>query len=271
MTARRAWLPRAGAALAIGLAVTAVAAPWLTPYDPMASVGPPSAPPDARHWLGTNDIGQDIFSELIFGARTSLFVGLMAGVIATGIGTIVGLVAGVGRRTVATLLMRLADLVLVLPFLPLVVVLAAYLGTSRWQVAGLLGLVMWARTARVVRAVVRGEAARDYVLAARAIGAGPWRILAAHLLPAVAPQCAVQFTQVAGAAIALEASLAFLGLGDPTAKSWGTMLYYAQARNAFLTGQWPWWVVPPGLMITGSVLAFALLGLGTEPRRSSPR
>jgi len=260
----------AGATLTVGVLALAAFAPWLAPFDPFAIVGPPSLPPGGVHGLGTNDIGQDLMSELVYGARASLTVGLATGLMATGVGTAVGLLAGVRRGLLSSLLLRLVDVVLVLPFLPLVIVLAAYVGTTRWQVAALLGSVMWAQTARLTYAVTRAEMAADHVLAAHAAGARPLRVLLSHVRPALAPLCTVRFTQTVGMAIALESSLAFLGLGDPTAKSWGTMLSYAQARNAFLTGQWPWWVVPPGLMIASSVLGFTLLGLGRERNRRTP-
>ena len=268
MIARATAHTRAGVSLAALVFGLALLAPWLAPFDPTLAVGPPSSAPSRQHWLGTNDIGQDILSELLHGARSSLAVGLAAGLIATAVGVAAGLVAGARPGLVASVVLRVADVVLVLPFLPLVIVLAAYVGTNRWQVATLLGGLMWARIARLVQALTRTEVSRDYVLAAHAAGATPVRVLATHVGPAIASLAVVEFTQAVGMAIAAESSLAFLGLGDATAKSWGTMLYYAQARNAFLTGQWPWWVVPPGLMIALSVLGFTLVGLGVTERRT---
>lgn len=269
MTGPSSLARRAGIAGTLALAGLALAAPWVAPFDPFIATGAPSLPPGPAHWLGTNDIGQDILSELVYGTRTSLVVGLTAGLVSTLIGTAIGLAAGLQRGLAGAALARLIDLVIVLPFLPLVIVVAAYAGTSRLHVAGVLGAVMWARTARVVRAVTRSEVARDYVMAARGIGASSRRLAFVHLLPAVLPHVAAQLTQTVGTTIGVEASLAFLGLGDPTAKSWGGMLYYAQARSAFLTGQWVWWVIPPGLMIALAVLAFALLGLSIERPRSA--
>ena len=166
--------------------------------------------------------------------------------------------------------MRLVDVVLTVPFLPLMVVLGAYLGPGAGTLALVIGALVWARPARVVRAAVLGEAAREYVAAARALGAGDAYLLRRHVLPGVLPLVLAELVQLAGRVILLEASLAFLGLGDPLRKSWGTVLFYAQARGASLSGAWVWWVLPPGLLIAATVLALALLGLGLE-RATTPR
>jgi peptide/nickel transport system ATP-binding protein/peptide/nickel transport system permease protein len=260
-----------GLALGVALLFVAVGADWLAPYDPAVESGPPSAPPDARHWLGTNDVGHDILSELLHASRVSLAVGLGTALLATTIGLGTGAMAGYLRGPLDALLMRVADLVLVLPFLPLLILIAAYAGSGRTRIVVVLALVMWARPARLVRAQTLSIAAADFVLASRALGAGTARLVWHHVLPAVLPLGLTQFVRIAGSAIALESGLAFLGLGDPTAKSWGTMLFYAQARNAVLTGQWPWWVVPPGLLIAAAVLSCACLGLSDEPADRSQR
>jgi peptide/nickel transport system permease protein len=239
-------------------------AAWISPYDPRLTTAQPFAPPSAAHWLGANDVGQDILSELIWGGRVSLSIGALASVVGTVLGTSLGLIAGYFRRWADALSMRAADVVLVIPFLPLMIVLSAYVGPSVLGLAVVIGLLVWARPARVVRSLVMSLAARDHVLAARALGAGHWRILTVHLLPGVMSIALAEFVQLASRAILLEASLAFLGLGDPVQKSWGAMLYYAQARGAFLTGAWVWWVLPPGLLISAAVLGCALLGFQLE-------
>jgi peptide/nickel transport system permease protein len=156
------------------------------------------------------------------------------------------------------------DVVLIIPFVPLMVLLAAYLGQNIWNLIVVIGLLIWARPARVIRSQVLSLAERDYVTAARASGATGSHIVVKHLLPGVVSLALAQFVLATSSSILLEAALSFLGLGDPTAKSWGTVLYYAQARNAFLSGSWVWWVIPPGLMITASVLGFALIGFALE-------
>lgn len=249
--------------LAIILAM-AVGAPYLAPYNPARLSGKPFEPPSPAHPLGTNDIGQDILSELIFGARVSFLIGILSALIAVGIGTTVGLLAGFYRGIVGTILMRAVDVMLIIPVFPLMVLLAAYLGQSLWNLVAVIGLLGWARPARIIRSQVLSLVERDYVTAARAIGARDARIVIRHVLPGVLSLALAQFVLAASSAILTEAGLSFLGLGDPTQKSWGSMLYYAQARNAFLSGAWAWWVLPPGLMIAASVLGFALSGFALE-------
>jgi len=256
-----AWL---GAGLLLGMMFVAVGAPWLAPYDPARLSGQPFEPPSAAHRLGTNDIGQDIASELIFGARVSLLIGVLSALVAIGLGTLVGLVAGYYRGLVGAVLMRLVDVMFIIPVFPLMVLLAAYLGQSLWNLVVVIGLLGWARPARIIRAQTLSLAQHDYVLAAHALGARGRYIVFRHLLPGVLSLALSQFVMAASGAILTEAGLSFLGLGDPTQKSWGSILYYAQARNAFLSGAWLWWVLPPGLMIATTVLGFALLGLALE-------
>ena len=253
-----------GVVLLCLLGTMAVAAPWIAPYDPSKLSGKPFEAPGAAHWLGTNDIGQDILSELVFGARISLLIGILSSAIAMTIGTTVGLLAGYYRGIVGVVLMRLVDVVLVIPFLPLMVLLAAYLGQNIWNLIVVIGLLVWARPARVIRSQVLSLCERDYVVAARAVGARDGHILVRHILPGVLSLSLAQFVLATSGSILLEAALSFLGLGDPTQKSWGTVLFYAQARNAFLSGAWLWWVLPPGLLITASVFGFALLGFALE-------
>lgn len=255
-----------GLLILLTLTTLAIFADPIAPYDPTERVALPFQPPSADHWLGTNDIGQDILSEIIFGTRISLTLGLSAATLAVLIGTTIGAIAGYGGGSLDALLMRLADLVLAAPFLPLMIVLAAYLGPSFTNIILVIGLLSWARTARVIRAQMLTLRERDYVQASRALGASHLRVLRRHLLPALVPLCIGEFVLIASNAILIEASLSFLGLGDPTAKSWGTILFYAQARSAFLTGTWRWWVVPPGLLITLTVLGFAFVGYSLEDR-----
>lgn len=253
-----------GVILLILLSGSALLAPWLAPYDPSETTGEPFDPPSRAHWLGTNDIGQDILSELIYGTRISLTIGFLAAAVAVGLGTVVGVVAGYFGRWTDALLMRAVDIVLVIPFLPLMILLAAYLGPNLWNLILVIGVLVWARPARVIRAQVLSVKALDYVESARVIGAPSARILARYILPAILPLSLAQFILAASNTILIEASLSFLGLGDPTTKSWGSVLYYAQVRNAFLSGAWTWWVLPPGLLITAAVLGFAFTGFALE-------
>jgi peptide/nickel transport system permease protein len=259
-----------GALILVSLLILAVGAPIFSPYSSTARVGTPFAPPSSSHWLGTNDIGQDILSEIIWGSRISLLIGTLSALLISLSGLLIGLLAGYFGGWWDSVLMRMADVVLVLPFLPLSILLGAYLGASFWNLILVLALLGWARPARIIRSQVLAVRALPYIEASRAGGATAAQILRRHVLGAVLPLIAVQWIQAASSAILIESSLAFLGLGDPTQKSWGTILYYAQARSAFLTGAWVWWVVPPGLMIALAVFGFALIGLGfdsiTNPR-----
>jgi peptide/nickel transport system permease protein len=261
---RRSPLGLLGLALLATMLVLALGADFIAPYDPAKLTGKPFEPPSSLHLLGANDIGQDILSELIYGSRISLLIGVLSAAIAVVIGTAVGLLAGYYRGLLGQALMRLVDVVLIIPFVPLMVLLAAYLGQNIWNLIVVIGLLIWARPARVIRSQVLSLAEREYVTAARASGATGSHIVIKHLLPGVVSLALAQFVLATSSSILLEAALSFLGLGDPTHKSWGTVLYYAQARNAFLSGAWVWWVIPPGLMITASVLGFALVGFALE-------
>lgn len=248
------------------LLFVAVAAPILAPYDPNTQVAQPFSPPGLEHPLGTNDIGQDILSNLIFGARVSLIVGITAAAAATVIGTLVGLTSGYSGGLVDAALMRMVDVALSLPFLPLMIVIGVFLGPGLSTEILVIAAVIWAGAARELRSQVLSVSQRDHVRAAQAMGASRRYVLARHLMPVVFPLLIPQFVRAANIAIGLEASLSFLGLGDATAQSWGTILFYANARSAFLTDAWLWWVVPPGLCIAAAVLAFAFMGYALEER-----
>jgi len=269
-------IPRPGLITATGivllsaLTLSAAFAPLIAPFDPAIPSGAPFERPSATHLLGTNDIGQDIVSEIIWGTRVSLTIGVLAALVATVLGATVGIVSGYFRGITDTVLMRLVDIILSLPFLPLMILLAAFLGPSMFTIILVVGLVVWARPSRIIRSQVLSLAGREYITAARGIGAGHLRILSRHLVPGVAALMVVEFVQAAAGAILIESSLSFLGLGDPIQKSWGSILYYAQARSAFLSGAWVWWVIPPGVAITATVMGFALIAFSLE-RIANPR
>jgi ABC-type dipeptide/oligopeptide/nickel transport system permease subunit len=236
----------------------------IAPYDPTELAGRPLEPPSTRFWLGTNDIGQDLFSELVWGARVSLSTGLVVAALAVALGTLVGLLAGYLSGPLPALLLRLVDLTLVLPFLPLVILLSAYLGPGQRNVILVLALVSWAAPARIIRSRVLSISSDGYVEAARALGGTSWHILRKHMLPGVGAIVLVQFILVASSSILAETSLSFLGLGNPATKSWGSMLYFARASGAFLGDAWRWWVLPAGLMISLSVFGLVLVGYALE-------
>ena len=271
---RRRLIPRSlsdrlgwvGVVIVLTLLFTAVFAPALAPYDPTERVGTPFLPPSADHLLGTNDVGQDLLSELIFGTRVSLTVGIIAALVAMLIGTTVGIIAGYYPKRVGAVLMRFVDVVLILPFLPLLIVLAAYLGRSLTNTILVIGVLIWAAPARVIRSQVLSLRSREYVLASRSMGARDRWVIIRHILPRTGLLATGSFVRAVSAAILLEAALSFLGLGDPIQKSWGSILFWAQSRGAFLTPAWKWWVLPPGLAIMAASLGFALIAFAVEER-----
>ncbi len=249
-------------------------APLVARHSPTRPSGRPLLRPSPGHPLGTDDLGVDIFSQLVYGSRISLAIGLGAAVLAVVVGLTVALVAGWRRGWVETVLMRITDVTLAFPFLPLVLVLAAFFGRGLIVTALVIGAVSWARPARVLWAQVLKLREYPHVQAARAMGATNTRCVCRHILTRLTPVTSAQFVRVANAAIISEAALAFLGLGDPNQASWGIMLANASSNNALLTGAWKWWMVPPGLALTLVVLGFAFTGYASEewadPRLASP-
>lgn len=248
----------------------AIVGPFIVPYDANEQVGVPFSPPSTEHWLGTNDMGQDIMAELVEGARVSLIIGIVAALIATLIGTTIGVVSGYVGGWFDSLCMRMVDITLTLPFLPLMIVLAVYLGPSMYTLIFVISLVMWAGKARQIRAQTLTIRNRGPVLAAKTMGASHTYVLRKHVFPSLFPIVIPQFVQAVNASIMMESSLSFLGMGDPLTKSWGSILFYANSRSAFLTEAWVWWVIPPGLMIVMTVLAFSFIGYYLEDR-TNPR
>lgn len=257
----------------VGLIMLAIAifvamfAPAIAPYENAAatSVGITDIyrPPSAAHILGTDDAGQDVFTNFIFGARVSLTVGFFAAFISIFIGGIFGLVAGFFGGRWETFLMRLTDVMLVIPDLPLTVVIVALTKPSLLNIIFVIGILGWTTTARVVRSQTLAVKSRKFVLRARAIGAGRLHILTRHVLPLVMPILVVQAVLAISLAILNESTLSFIGLGDPTAPSWGQMLNFAFGRGAMSVGAW-WALVVPGFGIVWVVLSLTLLGQGLE-------
>jgi peptide/nickel transport system permease protein len=257
-------LGRVGLVLLAVPALAATFAPLVARHSPTRPSGRPLLKPSGAHPLGTDDLGVDIFSQLVYGSRISLAIGLGAAVLAVTVGILVALVAGWRRGWVETVLMRLTDVTLAFPFLPLVLVLAAFFGRGLVTTAVVIGAVTWARPARVLWAQVLKLREYPHVQAARAMGATGSRCVGRHILTRLTPITSAQFVRVANAAIISEAALAFLGLGDPNQASWGIMLSNASSNNALLTGAWKWWMVPPGVALTLVVLGFAFTGYASE-------
>lgn len=253
-----------GGIMILTLLTIAIFADQISPFDPTKRVGIPFQPPNEKHLLGTNDIGQDLLSELIHGSQISLTIGIVSSLIAMIIGTLVGILSGYYPKFLGRFLLRFVDIVLIIPFLPLLILLASYLGRSLIYTVLIIGGLIWAGSARVIRSQVLTLTQKDYIKAAKMTGASDFHIIVRHLLPQVLLLAMGEFVQATSGAILLEASLSFLGLGDPLQKSWGTILYWAQARGVFMTPAWQWWVLPPGLLISMAALGFALMGFALE-------
>lgn len=241
----------------------AIFAPWLTPYGPHQVSGLPYSPPSFQHWMGTDELGQDIMSQVIYGARISLAVGFSVALAATLIGSLVGLVSGFYRGAVDEALMRATDVILILPSLPLAVILAAYLGPSVLTIIEVLTLTGWPLVARVVRSQTLSLRERPFVDAERVIGAGNGRIMLRVIIPNLLSLIAANAVLAITAAVVGEAGLDFIGLGNPSVVSWGTMLYWSQNLNAVLRGAW-WWILAPGLCIALVGLGAVLISIGIE-------
>lgn len=211
--------------------------------------------------LGTDQLGRDIFTQFLYGARISLFVGLLAAVLSVVIGLVVGLVSGYLGRVVDEVLMRFSDMLLVLPGLPLLIVLMAVLGANMWNLIFIIGLLGWMGFARTVRSQTLSLKERPFVEAAKAVGAGRFHIILRHILPNVMSLVYVTLALSVPNAIISEAALSWLGLFDPTVISWGRMLYDAETTQSI---EKVWWVIPPGISIALVSLSFILLGYALD-------
>ena len=256
-----------GLVLLIMLVCVALLAGVVVPVDPFRRAGAPLQPPSLRHWFGTDDLGRDVFAGVVHGSRPSLLVGFAAALTSAVVGTLIGSVAGYFGRLADDVLMRLTELVQVVPRFFLVLIVAALFGPSLATVAVLLGLTFWPGTARLLRAQILSLRNRDFILAARAIGVPQWRILLRHVLPNALAVVVVSTALQVGSAILVEAGLSFLGLGDRSVASWGNMLNLAQP---LIRVDW-WAAVFPGLAITVTVMAANMVADGLnaalDPRR----
>jgi peptide/nickel transport system permease protein len=258
-----------GVSIYLVFLVVGLSAEWLTPFDPMEILFTPDGnlatalPPGPDHWLGTTNLGRDIFSQLVAGTRPSLIVGLSAAAAVAVIGTVVGLLAGYFGGVVDQVLMRVTDIVLGLPFLPFVIVVTALLGPQLQNIVFAVAVMLWPNAARVIRSQVLTLSQRQFVEAARVTGASEWRILFVHVAPSVLPFSALYGAFAVGWAILTQASISFLGFGDSNAISWGTMLQDAYASQALDRGQYAWFI-PAGLCIVLVVLAGFLVSRGYE-------
>ncbi len=264
--------PSGAAGLAVVLLFIAIAifAPFIAPYGPFEVVYNADqsvvrlAPPDGRTWFGTTNQGMDVFSQMVWGARVALLVGLLSAIGSVVLGTIIGLVSGYFGGWIDEILMRATDIAFGIPFLPFAMVVIAIARPSLVLVILLVVFFLWRTTARVVRAQVLSLKARPFVWAARAAGAGPARIIVHQILPNVLPLAFLYMAIGVQTGVMLEAALSFLGFGDPNVQSWGIMLN-AAFRAGAMRSAW-WWVLPPGLALSFFVIAVFMITRAYEER-----
>lgn len=270
----RGTLGAVGLTLLAAFVVLALAAPWIAPYDPMAINYLPNGqmarltPPQAQHWLGTTYYGRDVLSQLIHGAGVSLLVGFSAAVITVGIGVNIGVFAGYfGGRTDAVL-MRLTDVVFGIPFLPFTILLVALLRPSVWNIILTISCLQWRSAARVIRAQAMTLRTRAYVRAAEVAGAGHLRLMYRHIFPGLLPLTLLYVAFGVAYSVLAEASISFLGFGDPSRITWGGMLHDAYITGSLSRAWWP--VLPAGFCIALLVLSAFMVAREYE-RAADPR
>lgn len=261
-------LAHVGIGILLVFAVLALVGPMIIPHDPSAinrgSDGEVLrlSPPSAEHPFGTTNLGRDILSQVVLGARVSLVVGVAAAFVSTVVGTNAALLAGYYGGHLDDVLMRLVDIAYAIPFLPFVIALVFIFGSSLWNIILVISLLMWRASARVIRSEVLTHKERPYVESARASGASDIRIMYRHILPNVLPLVGLYLSFGVAWGVIYEASIAFLGFGDPDLYSWGSILYDAYNSGA-IRFAW-WWVVPPGVCIMLFVMAVFFIGRSIE-------
>ncbi len=253
----------AGIAVIVAFIILALFGEALAPYPVHVQTGRVFEPPNSRHWLGTDDGGIDMQSLVMVGARVSMYVGFTAAFVAMVIGGAVGVISGYFGGRTDTALMRITDYFLVIPDVPLMAVAAALFGHSLTNIILIIALIYWTGTARLIRAQVKSVREQTYVKRARSIGAGNTRLIFRHVLPQVTPLLIANTVLTIAVAIFAETFITFLGLGDPSAISWGRLIYNAFRGDALLNDAW-WAIVPPGLCVTIVILACTLVGQSME-------
>jgi peptide/nickel transport system permease protein len=265
---RYSWLRsrkiQVGLALIGIFVLSAIVGPWLAPYDPSATSADVGVGPSVHHLLGTTSLGEDVLSQLLVGARLSLEVGFLAALVGEAAAAAVGITAGYFGGVVDEGLSLITNIFLVIPILPLQILIIAYLGNTGWlTLALIIAMTAWPHGARKLRAQTLSLRRRDFVEAARVAGEPAWRIIACEILPNELAIIVTGFLFHVLSAIIVQTSLAFLGLGDLSAWSWGAILYWSQSANASLIGMW-WWYAPPGLCLALLGMGLAMVNLGID-------
>ena len=242
----------------------AIFAPLISPYDPY-KMGLAYLKPSCEHLLGTNDVGQDIFSELIYGTRISLFIGIISAIVVTVIGTMLGIVSGYYGGICDKIIMQVTSIAMTIPSLPILVILVAYLGPSIWNVIFAICFLSWTGTARIIRSKVLQLKEMPFIKIEQTLGANNIHIIK-HILPNILDIVFIRAILRVSGAMLTEAGLSFLGFGSIGEKSWGQIIRYAFARYGIINDYW-WWYVPPIICISICVLGFMLLGYSSGPSR----
>ncbi len=254
--------------------VLAVIGPYITPYEGTDRIGRPHQPPSSEAWFGTDSGGRDVFSRTIIGARRSIAVGLIVGVIVSFVGVIIGMTAGYFRGWIDDVLSTLTNVVLIIPGLPLMLMIAGFLSPGFWTITLVLSLTGWAWGARVLRSQTLALREKDFVASAVTIGESSPRIILREILPNMMSIVMAGFFGGVNYAIGAAAGLEFLGLGNPTNISWGNNLYWAQTNGALTRGAW-WDLLPSGLCIALVAFGFSMINYAidevTNPRLRSQR
>ena len=262
---------KAGLAVILAMVILAVGAPVFTWLPHNISSGPALVPPGGQHLMGTDDLGVDLWAQICFGARVSLLVGLGTALLAGLGGGLAGIWAGYRGGMIERFMMRLIDIMIVLPDLPIMVILAAFFGSSLRNIIVVLALFSWSHPARIVRAQVLSLKEQGYIRMAKSYGASDLYVIFKHFLPELFPILAVSMIRLSGMAIVTEAALSFLGLGDPTSKSWGLIINHAlNFSGIYFTPFWKWWLIYPWIFLTLLIASLALFGRDLE-RIADPR
>jgi len=250
----------AGVVVLAILIFVAIFAPYLRTVDPTKGGLPANIlqPPSAQFWFGTDHLGRDIWSQTIYGARVSLTIGFITAIITVAIGTLVGLTGGYFGGRIDEVLMRVTDFFMMLPFIPLMIILALLLGRGMWKTIFVVAIKVWTTTARVIRSQVLSLKERPFVEASRSVGASDRLLIFGEIMPNTVPLIFAQAVLMVSWAIYAEAVLAFVGLGDPKTISWGMMLNFAFESGVM--GRTPWWWIPPITCICLTIIAFTFLG-----------
>jgi peptide/nickel transport system permease protein len=259
---KRSGIGKVGIGLLVFVIALALLAPLLSGYDPMEQTVDSFLYPSATHWLGTNQVGQDIWSQLLYGARTSLLVGFSVGIIGLLLSTVFGVSSALIGGLYDQVVMRIVDALIIIPMVVVVILISAYIQPDMLVLIILLSVFSWQGGARIIRAQTLSLKERGHIMASRAFGAGRIYLALRHILPDLMPILLVEFIYGVRRAIFMEAGLAFLGISDPAMISWGSMMHDAM-KYTYLD-VWQWWLVPAGVMLSMTIVGLTFFGNAVE-------